>query len=79
MSPDMDRSVVQMESMEASKPSDFGSYPNRSAIALWCNGNTSGSDSEIIGSKSPFHFSVGAKRTSTGRPALCEGCFGSLV
>ena len=29
-----------MNSMEASKSSDFGLYPNRSAIALWCNGNT---------------------------------------
>ena len=29
-----------MKSMEASKFSDFGLYPNGSAIALWCNGNT---------------------------------------
>ena len=44
------RSVVQMESMAVSKTSDFGSSPDRSAMALWCkiaafgnDGNTSGS------------------------------------
>ena len=45
------RSVVQTESTAVSKTSDFGSYPDRPAIALWCKsvtlgkaGNTSGFD-----------------------------------
>ena len=33
-----------------SKTSDFGSYPDRPVIALWCNGNTLDSDSGIAGS-----------------------------
>ena len=44
------RSVVQIESTAVSKTSDFGSSPDRSAMALWCkiaafgnDGNTSGS------------------------------------
>ena len=47
-----------MNSMEASKSSDFGLYPNRSAIALWCNGNTPDSDSGIAGS-SPVRAALG--------------------
>ena len=47
-----------MNSMEASKSSDFGLYPNRSAIALWCNGNTPDSDSGIAGS-SPVRAVLG--------------------
>ena len=60
-----------MNSMEASKSSDFGLYPNRSAIALWCNWKhirllpsmqAKGpvdllvADSEVTGSKSPLRF-----------------------
>ena len=47
-----------MNSMEASKSSDFGLYPNRSAIALWCNGNTPDSDSGITGSN-PVRAALG--------------------
>ena len=52
------RSVVQTDSMEVSKTSDFGSYPNGSVIALWCNGNMSDSDSEIAGSN-PVRAALG--------------------
>ena len=44
------RSVVQTDSTVVSKTSDFGSYPDRPAIASWCNGNTSGSEPEVAGS-----------------------------
>ena len=44
--------------MEVSKTSDFGSYPNGSVIALWCNGNMSDSDPEIAGSN-PVRAALG--------------------
>ena len=43
------RSVVQTDSTVVSKTSDFGSYPGRPAIALWCKSVTLGKAGNISG------------------------------